>query len=141
MPAAFVPETTQVYISTDHLEVAQVKWPNGHIRAALRNGWRGCAIDLKLAVGDAVVFEVLPGRRGGRQALQMRIFRARDPHGIRPMSEVLAERAAELEAQGGGAEGVGPAPAENAQNIKKRRTASRNEGLKCVKRRFEQFLP
>jgi hypothetical protein len=36
---------------------------------------------------------------------------ARDPHGIRPMSEVLAERAADLEAQGVGVEGVGSAPA------------------------------
>ena len=54
-------------------------------------GWRGCAIDLKLAVGDAVVFEVLPGRREGLLALQMRVHRARDPDSIRPASEVLAE--------------------------------------------------
>lgn len=54
-------------------------------------GWRGCAIDLKLAVGDAIVFEVLPQPRDGLLALQMRIHRARDPDSIRPAHEVLAE--------------------------------------------------
>lgn len=52
-------------------------------------GWRGFAIDLKLAVGDAVVFEVLPGRRNGMLAVQARVHRARDPGSIRPSSEML----------------------------------------------------
>eukprot|EP00982_Pelagococcus_subviridis_P007974 30797-Pelagococcus_subviridis.AAC.9 len=63
------------------------KWSGG----GFSGGWRGCAIDLKLAVGDAIVFEVLPGRRDGLLALQMRVFRARDPATIRPTWEALEE--------------------------------------------------
>lgn len=63
------------------------KWSGG----GFSGGWRGCAIDLKLAVGDAIVFEVLSGRRDGLLALQMRVFRARDPATIRPTWEALEE--------------------------------------------------
>jgi len=94
-----------------HLRVGNVLWPVTWLQrpsgAGLSGGWRGFAVDQRLCVGDAVVFQL---RDGSKRVLDVHIFRAHLLEGERHALDAAFDLAEALSSVEEGQELPKPSP-------------------------------